>query len=164
MQPTEPCNLKYSDIGSYAESVGDHHRIYDESGKAQIEELLKKLGGQVALNAGQESLDVSRQGDFVINLPTHTSARRDRFTLAHELAHYFLHYRYAGVTEPKKFARGGRNRAETEANVFASALLMPAQSFKEAWTELDGNLWSLARRFEVSPDAASVRAQVLGLG
>lgn len=163
MLTTKPCNLKYSDIGSYAEEIGSYHDIYDSDGKASIEDLLKKLGGRVALNSGQESLEVTSQGDFVVNIPTHTSMRRDRFTLAHELAHYFLHYRYAGVEGPMTFGRGERNRAETEANVFASALLMPAERFKESWVELDGNSWSLARRFEVSPDAASVRAQVLGL-
>lgn len=159
----KPCNLKYSDISNYAEAVGQHHAIYDALGNADIEALVKRLGGKISKNAGDESLEVLAPSSFVVNIPTHTSEWRDRFTIAHELAHYFLHYRYAELDGPRKFGRGRKDRAETEANVFASALLMPSEEFKRAHKQLDGDVWSLARRFDVSPAAAEVRAQVLGI-
>jgi hypothetical protein len=57
----------------------------------------------------------------------------------------------------------GRDRAETEADLFAAALLMPHDTFSEAFVAYDGDVWQLSARFGVSPAAARVRAQVLGL-
>ena len=112
-----------------------------------------------------ELVDLTRlAGDVLtIFIPHHTSARRDRFTKAHELGHYFLHYLYPKVSGEARFGRGARDRAETEANVFASALLMPSEQFKRAYAEVGGDVWQLASRFDVSPRAAEVRAEVLGL-
>lgn len=160
---TTPANLSNAAIANFAERVGRHHEIYDESGRADLQDLLGKLGGSIGYADSDESLHVQEPGSFEILLPHFTSEARDRFTIAHELGHYFLHYRLAGLQEAKSFGRGARNRAETEANVFASALLMPKESFVEAWNSSDGDEWRVARRFDVSPAAASVRAQVLGL-
>ena len=54
-------------------------------------------------------------------------------------------------------------RQVAEASLFASALLMPADEFRAAYTEVDGDAWKLAVRFDVSPRAAGVRAQALQL-
>jgi hypothetical protein len=158
-----PSNLKYKDIGEYAEKIGSFHGIYDREGRADVKALVRALGGDIQYSDVPESLEVGGPGNFVVNIPTHTSDRRDRFTIAHELAHYFLHYRYPNLEGRQTFGRGGRNRAETEANVFASSLLMPEAEFMQAFRELNGDEWRLARRFDVSPAAAGVRAQVLGL-
>lgn len=163
MQATEASNLTNSTIAAYAERVGDHYGVYDPDGKADIDRLMVTLGGAVALEDDAESLDVRNEGDFTVFVPRFTSERRDRFTIAHELGHYFLHYLYPKVEGPKQFFRGGRNRAETEANVFASSLLMPAEKFKAAHEECGGNAWTLSVLFDVSPAAAEVRAQVLNL-
>ncbi|PPB47324.1 ImmA/IrrE family metallo-endopeptidase [Arthrobacter agilis] len=92
-----------------------------------------------------------------------TSNRRDRFTIAHELGHYFLHYLQPGMTTPKSFWRGESNRGETQANVFAASLLMPEDFFKAAFSRCGRDWWALSQIFGVSPRAAEVRAQVLGL-
>lgn len=92
-----------------------------------------------------------------------TSNRRDRFTIAHELGHYFLHYLEPEVDGPRTFGRGERNRAETQANIFAAALLMPTEFFRQAHKRFGNDWWTLAEIFGVSPKAAEVRAQVLGL-
>lgn len=159
---TKPANLTNQAIADYAERVGRHHSIYDD-GHADLDKLLRRLGGAVAYAETAESLHVDARGDFTVFLPHFTSSARDRFTIAHELGHYFLHYRLAKLDGPKRFRRGARNRAETEANVFASALLMPAAEFTRAWRRANGDEWRVALHFEVSPAAASVRAQVLGL-
>lgn len=160
---TEPARLTNRAISEYAERVGEGHNIYDDRGCADIHMLVKQLGGDVALATDEESLHVRGRGNFTVFIPDFTSSRRDRFTIAHELGHYFLHYLYPKEAVSKKFGRGGSDRAETEANVFASALLMPARSFTEAYRELSGDQWLLASRFDVSPRAAAVRAEVLGL-
>ncbi|MCO7238395.1 ImmA/IrrE family metallo-endopeptidase [Aeromicrobium sp. CnD17-E] len=160
---TKASNLTNATIANYAERVGQVYEVYDEDGRADLDALLKKLGGTVEYESDGESLHVDKVGRFTVFIPRFTSQRRDRFTIAHELGHYFLHYVVAKEAASKAFARGGRNRAETEANVFASALLMPANEFRRAFHEFGGDAWALAERFEVSPAAAEVRAQVLGL-
>lgn len=160
---TQPAALTNAAVQDYAEMVGRHHGIYSDDGRADIETLISRLGGRVDVATGDESLQVRGHGDFTIFIPHHTSARRDRFTKAHELGHYFLHYLYPKVAGEQCFGRGGRDRAETEANVFASALLMPAEQFSLAFKRASGDLWELATQFDVSPRAAEVRAEVLGL-
>ena len=96
-------------------------------------DLVHRLGGRVMVGNGRESLHVNSVGDFIIYLPQMTSSRRDRFTIAHELGHYFLHYLHAKREDPASFGRGDRNLVETQANVFASSLLMPAKQFTTHW-------------------------------
>lgn len=160
---TAPARLSNAAIAKYAEKVGHNYRIYDDSGCADIDALRKQLGGRIEYADLPESSHVFRPGDFVIFIPNSTSMRRDRFTVAHELGHYFLHYLYANQTGQMIFNRGGRDRAETEANVFASALLMPGDAFRRAWADHEGRGWVVASVFDVSPAAAEVRAEVLGL-
>lgn len=160
--PQNAAQLSYQAISEYAEKVGAHHRIYDGR-SADIEGLIKKLGGQIAPGYSRESLHVNGPGDFIIYLPQMTSDRRDRFTMAHEVGHYFLHYRLPNLTGVESFSRGEQNSVETQANVFASALLMPAERFRRAFARHKGDKWALAQEFDVSPVAAEVRSQVLGL-
>lgn len=160
---SEPSRLSNSAIREYAERVGTHYDIYDRAGTADVRELVRALGGTVAYGDSRESLHVNGPGDFTIYLPEVTSSRRDRFTIAHELGHYFLHYLHPKHDEPASFGRGDRNSVETQANVFASSLLMPEAAFSRAWTRTEGDIYTLAQQFDVSPNAAEVRAQVLGL-
>lgn len=158
-----PALLTNSAVQEYAELVGSHYHVYDANGRADIDSFVQRIGGRSEYAVDSESLHVRLPGDFTIFIPHHTSARRDRFTKAHELGHYFLHYLYPKTVGEAKFGRGGRDRAETEANVFASALLMPSDHFKRAHVELNGDIWELSARFDVSPRAAEVRAEVLNL-
>jgi Zn-dependent peptidase ImmA (M78 family) len=158
-----PTKLSHSAIRDYAEKIGRHHGIYDVSGCADVDALVHKLGGRVVVRDTAESMHVFGKSDFEIFLPTFTSARRDQFTKAHELGHYFIHYRHAGLDGPAKFGRGGQNLAETQANVFASSLLMPEREYRTAFARYGDDWWALARHFNVSPAAAEVRARVLNL-
>lgn len=160
---TEPSKLSYEAIRQYAERVGDHYKIYDRVGTADIRELVRQLGGRIEYGDGQESLHVNGPGDFTIFLPRVTSSRRDRFTIAHELGHYFLHYLYPERQSSAAFGRGLQNSVETQANVFASSLLMPEEKYRELYDRHRGDTFALSRIFEVSPAAAQVRAEVLGL-
>jgi hypothetical protein len=152
MFKANPTRLSNKSIEDYAQRVGEFHDIYEPGGRANIDALVARLGGNFENANDHESLHVAEPGIFTIFVPHFTSARRDRFTKAHPKENRELH-----------FSRGARDRAETEANVFASALLMPKQQFCEAYREFDGDIWQLAARFDVSPQAAEVRAQVLNL-
>ena len=160
---TQPAYYTNKSIDKYAEAIGEHNHLYRADGSADLDALLSRLGGTIAYAEGPESLQVEQPGQFTVFLPHFTSTARDKFTIAHELGHYFLHYQLQKLEGPKRFGRGERNRAETEANVFASALLMPRTHFVRVWADLGGDEWAVARHFEVSPAAAGVRAQVLGL-
>jgi transcriptional regulator with XRE-family HTH domain len=99
-----------------------------------------------------------------------------RVTIAHELAHYFLHYgakktkqllfqftkrpTYCREAEiyPSKF-----NSKEHEANVFGACLLMPSQEFKCEWTKTSGDKRRLARCFDVTEEFVCLRAKTLRL-
>lgn len=163
MAPTKPSNLSYEAITRYGERAGEHYKVYDPRGKADIDALLRILGGRTEVAHDNESMHVRELGDFTVFVPRLTSPRRDRFTIAHELGHYFLHYARPGMTGEMVFNRGGSDRAETEANFFAAALLMPTVQFAAEWKRTDGDVLVLSRIFDVSPRAVEVRASVLGL-
>lgn len=88
---------------------------------------------------------------------------RKKFTIAHELGHYFLHlaevdgdfieYRGAFQYEfPEK---------EREANAFAAALLMPRRFVEKLWHE-GWSLEEMAMEFAVSQEAMKYRLINLG--
>jgi Zn-dependent peptidase ImmA (M78 family) len=160
---TAASGLSYTAIREYAEQIGRAHSVYDDQGRMDVLTLVNALGGRVVVVNTTESLHVDDDGSFVVYVPPTTSSRRDRFTIAHELGHYFLHWLYPRVGRAMSYDRGGRNRMETEANVFASSLLMPEQAFRAAHEQYGGDVWDLASHFDVSPAAADVRCQVLGL-
>ncbi len=126
--------------------------------------IVQKLGGRVHYEALSEFVDeagsiyVHGEGDFDILLPEYTSPKRDRFTIAHELGHYFLHSAQGEI--PLIAYRQGSMRIEWEANWFAAALLMPATQFINACEKLR-HLALIADKFGVSEDAAKVRKEAL---
>jgi Zn-dependent peptidase ImmA (M78 family) len=105
-------------------------------------------------------------------------AVRQRFTIAHEIGHFVLHRKsgslfidkqYAGIYKRDKNSSSGVQRREVEANRFAAALLMPAETLAKAFEFLqfdlgdESALEELARKFEVSSQAMSFRLSHLGL-
>ena len=115
-------------------------------------------------------------GGFMITMSRHLSPARQKFTLAHEVGHLFLHMGY--IIDPTKWDaitdyqdsikyRHGCSEEEIEANEFAGTLLMPEQEFmKVAGDHLrDGryHLKDIAQHFEVSVQAAKTRGRFLGL-
>lgn len=141
--------------------------------------LIKLIGGSIEVRDPDldsdrlpESIVVRGDRDFTIYIPSMTSLERDRFTIAHELGHFLLHYplfkkRHPGqkmvatrwVDETDK----AQQRCEWEANWFAAAFLMGSKAFKSAYAELNGSIPLLALRFKVSQQAAEIRAKNLGL-
>ncbi|WP_458317924.1 ImmA/IrrE family metallo-endopeptidase [Mycolicibacterium brisbanense] len=158
----QAARLSNAAIADYAQRVGRENDVY-VAGKVDLDRLVEMLGGRIEYCDSAEALHVRTPSDFTIYVPQFTSSARDRFTIAHELGHYFLHYRFAKRTDEQTYGRGQRNRMETEANVFASALLMPETEFRQQWNLTGGDEWKVANYFDVSPAAASVRAQVLRL-
>ncbi len=91
--------------------------------------------------------------------------KRKRFTIAHELGHYFLHLNNkddALVVEYRTINNNGNDEKEKEANSFAAALLMDEVLVKSLWNDLK-SVQAIADIFQVSYEAMGYRLNNLGL-
>lgn len=79
---------------------------------------------------------------------------RQRFTIAHELGHYILGHDTSKILDDK-FDKDSDK--EKEANKFASELLMPIEILKRDLSSKKWNIPSLAKRYEVSEQAMTIR-------
>ncbi len=105
---------------------------------------------------------------IVVNAIHHPN--RQRFTLAHELAHHVLHADYlsrnvhvdTAVLQRNEKSSEGSDVKEVEANTFAAELLMP-KSLLKGFGRVDANdeakIAEIARRFKVSPAAMAIRLE-----
>ena len=97
---------------------------------------------------------------------------RQRFTIAHELGHYFLDHHSNLFIDKGNLYRNdksseGNLRWEKDANKFAAELLMPEELMidlvEEKKLEDDEDLVELAKELEVSTQALTYRLNNLGL-
>jgi hypothetical protein len=95
------------------------------------------------------------------------SPGRARFTVAHELGHWFLHAVNAEGESFQRFCRDPDMRAkvrqEGEANHFAACLLMPEELLVKHAAVTHFNIALLAKRFDVSLPAMQWRLRTLEL-
>lgn len=86
---------------------------------------------------------------------------RRRFTIAHELGHFFLHHNGYEIEYLDKRSNT-TNPEETEANRFAAELLMPEDLLRREYDKLMfPTARQLSRVFKVSEQAMSVRLKSL---
>lgn len=88
----------------------------------------------------------------------HAEVRR-RFTIAHEIGHYVLHDSLIGdgITDDALYRSNLSNAIEAQANRFAADLLMPRPLIKHAIASGINTVKALAKHFEVSETAMSIR-------
>ena len=127
--------------------------------------LDKKISGAIRYN---ESTSI-----FEILVNKNDPKVRQRFTIAHELGHYFLHqdflikeklhidvmYRTTDKNDPEVEEQKARER---EVDYFAGALLMNKTLLEKIYKETN-SIQELAEVFEVSVSAMTVRLDILGL-
>lgn len=115
-----------------------------------------------------------RGGDVTLLVKQSDPPARKRFTIAHELGHYFLHLN----GQDGQFVDGEANlfrrtpapaeettpqrRQEIQANLFAAALLMPEELVRQQWPLLR-SVEEMAKLFNVSVPAMGFRIDQLGL-
>lgn len=98
---------------------------------------------------------------------------RQRFSIAHELAHYFLHYNGTAYFANRSI-NGVSSKEEKEADTFAAELLMPNKLVRQEFDNYTHNSSSkiitrdmvinnIKNKFLVSYDAARIRLERLGL-
>lgn len=123
--------------------------------------VYKDLGN---LDAHLKLLDDENKYEIAIN--SKHAKTRQRFSMAHEYAHYLLHKKLIHtMTEGEQILHRSeeRNPIEYQANQFASDILMPETTFKEQVKQLEGNISHLAKAFNVSQIAVRYRAKSLGM-
>ena len=140
-----------------------------------VERIARALGAEVrfAPHRGTLSGALYRDGGrVVIGVNALHPKTRQRFTIAHELGHLLLHqtrsiYIDQAVLRLRDvISETGLDPQEVEANAFAAELLMPRE-----WLEKDlqgkedledEEVVALAKRYEVSIQALTIRLQSLG--
>lgn len=103
-------------------------------------------------------------GGFVIKVNRNDPARRQRFTVAHEIGHYLLHRDEIGdgITDDVLYRSALSDRREAQANRMAADLLMPQRLIDE-WMDrarslkVDNVVGFLADKFNVSEAAMKIR-------
>jgi Zn-dependent peptidase ImmA (M78 family) len=157
-------------IAELAEAVADEHC---PTGKVSPELIIKSKGMTVSFGRYDSAFDgmlEHKAGRFHIycNLDRvgNRASGRARFTLAHELGHFFIdEHRNAlragrAPAHPSVCEYESKNPAELEADCFASNLLLPRSRFlnraRSAGVGLEAIL-GLAREFGTSITSAAIR-------
>lgn len=106
----------------------------------------------------------SNDGACVISINRHDSPRRQRFTVAHELAHFLLHRDQigSGIKDDALYRSGLSDTREAEANRLAAEILMPIGLVHKMLQERGGIptedvVAGLAVEFGVSDAAMRIR-------
>jgi predicted transcriptional regulator len=104
------------------------------------------------------------QSGYQIKVNKYEVPERQRFTIAHEIAHYLLHRNDigAGVVDSIMYRSNLTSRKETEANRLAAAIVMPYRAVVSELERLGGlsapgTVEDLAATFKVSLPAMKVR-------
>lgn len=162
--PVEPTGRSFAYIDKLAGQLA--RKLGYGAGKDLIA-VVQRLGGQIFVHPWRNpdedgSIEVRGPGNFTVYLSPFTGQLRDRFTIAHELGHYFLH----SLVGKKRIriAREGSNPAEWEANCFAAGFLMPKEEFITKAKEVGWDVQKLAAHFVVSSQVAALRVKNLRNG
>lgn len=104
------------------------------------------------------------QGKFVIKINRFESKERQRFTIAHEIAHYLLHRDriQAGIVDSVLYRSKLSSRIEAEANKLAADIVMPNAAVFEELKRRGGIskeiiVDDMAEKFQVSKQAMAIR-------
>lgn len=114
--------------------------------------------------SGEIRPDPENVGTFVIKVNKNDSSRRQRFTVAHELAHYLLHRDQigGGIEDDVLYRSKLSDSREAQASRLAADLLMP-DSLVNEWIDkaralqVEDIVGFLADKFNVSAAAMKIR-------
>ena len=148
-----------------------------------VDRIAKGLGAQLRFSPLDEELSgmiYVSEGTPIIGINSLHHPNRQRFSMAHEIAHLVLHRNLiSGTVHVDKEFRVTLNRdatsalgteqREVEANQFAAELLMPTAWFVQALAskpfdiDNEGPLEELAKKFRVSRQALEFRIRNIAL-
>ena len=161
-------------FNSPVEAARELIRQYNtEAPPIDVVDICQREGIQIAYvdltdveqRAGKEISGAIRKDgtNYIIFVNGQDIATRTRFTIAHELGHYFLHMK-ASPCEVITSFRMDQSFIETQANKFAAELLMPEDMVRAEHSKMVIPVSdSLAKKFNVSKKAMRIRLENLGL-
>lgn len=146
---------------------------YTSSFPVKVGELASQLGLKVIRApmppkiSGLIQPSADAPAGFEIRVNKYEMPERQRFTVAHEIAHYLLHRDDigSGVVDSIMYRSNLTSRKETEANRLAADIVMPARVVGKELDRLGGRrtddtVETLAAMFRVSVPAMKVRLGV----
>lgn len=147
------------------------HMIAAELGLSIVSEDLGPDVSALLVTDGQSS---------IIGVHERHAPTRQRFSIAHEIGHFVLRHQFEPgehvhvdrgryISERGLKSSAGVDAKEIEANQFAASLLMPAKLVRAQVARfgkgplLEDEVRELAREFQVSEQAMTIRLSALGL-
>ena len=149
-------------------------RNFQDEGAVKLRGIANALGVEVksaTLRPGiSGEINRHENGSYTIRVNRHDPRTRQRFTVAHELAHFLLHRDQIGdgIQDDKLYRSSLSDRREQEANRLAADILMPLNLIQQALEAADekgvgDKLVYLANELNVSESAISIRLDTLGI-
>ncbi|NVK23856.1 MAG: ImmA/IrrE family metallo-endopeptidase [Gammaproteobacteria bacterium] len=142
--------------------LSNHNELPIKVGK-----IAKELGlvvKKATLEAGISGEIKEVDGTVVARINRHDVKERQRFTLAHEIAHFLIHRHMIGdgIVDDVLYRSKLSDVFEQQANSLGADILMPWSKIKEELKQLEGErievkIETLARKFEVSTTAMKIR-------
>lgn len=114
--------------------------------------------------SGKLMRDRAFAGGFIIFVNAGDAPRRQRFTTAHEIAHFVLHRDLIGegITDNVMYRSSLLDEYERQADRFAAQILLPAEAVRAAYRQTKA-IARLSEMFDVSGDAIRIRLRELRL-
>ena len=140
---------------------------YSESELIDMEKVVEKIEFTLTRYEDKPNINgkvLNSKDEKIIYVNT-KSDRPERFTIAHEIGHIVLHHKDFNGTEPIIDYRTEDNKynpKEFQANMFASAFLMPKNESIKVW-DLVKDIDMFAELFDVSKRSAEIRLSILKL-
>ncbi|XYK81801.1 MAG: ImmA/IrrE family metallo-endopeptidase [Labrenzia sp.] len=131
--------------------------------------MAKALGITVkvsSLKPGESGLIEPFEDSYRIKINRHESRERQRFTLAHEIAHFLLHRQLidasGGIRDNVLYRSGQQESVEFEANRLAAELVMPSRSIDQDLKKMqvpfsEEIIEHLAKAWQVSKAAMEIK-------
>jgi hypothetical protein len=138
---------------------------YQKEPPVMLGPIAKELGLRVYIIplgplAGSLMRDSNKGGSsgFAVYINANDARNRQKFTLAHEIAHFILHRDLinVGINDDTMYRSELGSTYETQANQLAADILMPIRLVKK-WRALIPDPKELAKKFEVSEQAMKIR-------
>lgn len=147
--------------------IGSHQT----SAPVDVEAIAADLNAQIVRRADLSD-DVSGKVEciggerFRITVNGRHSPQRQRFTIAHEIAHIVMHTDLIGdgIVDDGLYRSPLGGIVERQANVYAATILMPARLVRDAWRDGVKDYASMSAMFDVSTEVARIRMKELRLG
>jgi len=164
------------------ERLEESHRKILDRHLSECPVKLGKLAGDLGVSIKVSHMNVGLSGQitresngYKIRVNRYEARERQRYTIAHELAHFLLHRVIIdslpdGITDNVLYRSGRSEHVEYEANRLPADIIMPMPLVEKAVREEFSRIVSdaaaecLAARFQVPKAAMKIRLSPLSLG